>query len=60
VATCWSTVQRVAEFKTHKRGPWVVALSKFQHFRNPRLFVIVDWAVIWTWVLGLRMALAAG
>ncbi len=36
--------------KRTKDGASVMALSKFLHFWNPRLFVIVDRAYIWNWV----------
>lgn len=47
----WQSVQAMAGIKTTKHGPSVVAISKFLHFWNPRLFVIVDHEVIWRWVL---------
>jgi hypothetical protein len=46
----WERIQSVREIKTTKAGPSVVAVSKFLHFWNPRLFMIVDDAVVWKWV----------
>lgn len=46
----WKKIESVREIKTTKTGPSVVAVSKFLHFWNPRLFVIVDNAVVWNWV----------
>ena len=47
---CWQVLQSLADIKPLKYGPSVVAISKFLHFWNPRLFVIVDDAVVWKWV----------
>lgn len=47
---CWATLQSVSTIKP-TRAPSVVAISKFLHFWNPRLFVIVDDAVMWQRVL---------
>ena len=49
--TVWSVLDRIKSLKVNKWGASVVAMSKFLHFWNPRLFVIVDDAVIWKWVL---------
>ena len=46
-----STLDRLSGLKKTKSGASVVALSKFLHFMNPRLFVIVDRGVMWNWVL---------
>jgi hypothetical protein len=47
----WALVQSVSSVKTNMSGASVVAVSKFLHFLNPRLFVIVDHAMMWDWVL---------
>lgn len=47
----WRLLQAVQGLKKNKSGPSVVAISKFLHFWNPRLFVIVDSGVMWNWVL---------
>ena len=47
----WRLLEATADIKHNKRGPSIVALSKFLHFWNPRLFVIVDSGVIWGSVL---------
>jgi len=44
-------VQDLSEMKPVKHGISIVAISKFLHFANPRLFVIVDYGVMWRWVL---------
>jgi hypothetical protein len=46
VLTTMAAIKRATRF-----GPSIVAVSKFLHFRNPRLFVIVDGAMIWQKVL---------
>lgn len=51
VHSCWAAIKRLSPLKTNKSGPSVMAISKFLHFRNPRLFVIVDRAVMWDRVL---------
>lgn len=51
-AELWTAVLRAAALKTNQDGPSLVALSKFLHFWNPRLFVIADREVIWNWVFG--------
>jgi len=46
-------LRKVAPIKTlASGGVSVVAISKFLHFFNPRLFVIVDDAVVWNRVMG--------
>lgn len=51
---CWRILDSMSGIKPLKYGPSVVAISKFLHFWNPRLFVIVDDAVIWKWVFAHR------
>lgn len=48
---CWLLINAISDLKPMKSAPSVVAISKFMHFWNPRLFVIVDDAVIWRVVL---------
>jgi len=48
----WDVVSAVSNVKRRRGGPSVVAASKFLHFWNPCLFVIVDDAMIWKWVFG--------
>jgi len=50
----WDSLRSVEGIKVNDDGPSVVAISKFLHFWNPRLFVIVDSAVMWEWVLRHR------
>ncbi|MBX3364002.1 MAG: hypothetical protein KF866_04485 [Phycisphaeraceae bacterium] len=47
---CWQIIKSMSGIKPTK-SPSVVAISKFLHFWNPRLFVIVDDAVMWQRVL---------
>ena len=47
----WRLLEGSADIKLNKNGPSIVAMSKFLHFWNPRLFVIVDSGVIWGLVL---------
>lgn len=49
-----SLLMGMAGIKPITHGPSMVAISKVLHFLNPRLFVIVDDAVIWRWVLAHR------
>lgn len=44
----------MAGIKQVKAGTSVVAVSKFLHFWNPGLFVIVDDAMMWRWVFARR------
>jgi hypothetical protein len=63
LAAVWENLDRVKGIKATKSGPSVVAISKFMHFVNPALFVIVDDAVVWRWVLKhkwLQVRLHAG
>ena len=46
----WGIINSVQDIKVNKTGPSVVAASKFLHFWNPRLFVIVDDGIVWKWV----------
>lgn len=48
---CWTILKAMEVIKTNTSSPSVVAISKFLHFWNPRLFVIVDRAVMWEKVL---------
>lgn len=50
IGGCWTILDAVKGIKPTK-APSVVAISKFLHFWNPRLFVIVDDAVMWQRVL---------
>lgn len=50
IRECWGILESLSEIKPLKYGPSVVAISKVLHFWNPRLFVIVDDAVVWRWV----------
>lgn len=50
LAEIWRAILLAAPLKTNQDGPSLVALSKFLHFWNPRLFVIADREVIWNWV----------
>lgn len=48
----WCVLEAAGRIKRETRfGPSVVAISKFLHFRNARLFIIVDSAMIWMKVL---------
>lgn len=47
----WRVLEGIEGIKPNKHGPSIVAMSKFLHFWNPRLFVIVDNGVIWQSVL---------
>jgi hypothetical protein len=47
----WALLQAMKDVKVTAEGPSVVAVSKFLHFWNPRLFVIVDYGVVWSHVL---------
>ncbi|KAA0215784.1 MAG: hypothetical protein DYG94_06465 [Leptolyngbya sp. PLA3] len=58
---CWMVIKAMSGIKPTK-SPSVVAISKFLHFWNPRLFVIVDDAVMWQRVLSrtwLKQPIAA-
>ncbi len=46
----WSVLKIMADIKRLNDGPSVMVTSKFLHFWNPRLFVIVDKAMMWNWV----------
>lgn len=50
----WCAITTAGEIKQNKDGPSLVALTKFLHFWNPRLFVIADREVVWNWVLRHR------
>lgn len=51
---CREIIRSMESMKPLKKGASVVAISKFLHFWNPRLFVIVDDAVVWKWVFRHR------
>lgn len=46
----WKLALSIVEIKPNKDGPSMVAISKFLHFWNPGLFVIVDREVVWNHV----------
>lgn len=46
----WKVIKAMAGIKPLNDGPSMMAISKFLHFWNPRLFVIVDMAMMWNWV----------
>ena len=48
----WHAIQAVQDIKQNKSGPSLVAISKFLHFWNPRLFVIFDAEVVENFVFG--------
>lgn len=49
----WPLLQGLEGLKVNSSsGPSIMAVSKFLHFWNPRLFVIVDRGVIWNHVFG--------
>lgn len=54
LGTCRSIIDCMSGIKPLKAGPSIVAISKFLHFWNPRLFIIVDDAVMWRWVFAHR------
>lgn len=43
----WKVIMTACRIKRNKSGPSIVAASKFLHFWNPRLFVIVDSGMMW-------------
>jgi hypothetical protein len=48
----WRAMGAVGVIKRTGDGPSLVALTKFLHFWNPRLFVIADRELVWGWVFG--------
>lgn len=50
----WRAMTDVAAIKKNRDGPSLVAVTKFLHFWNPRLFVIADRQVVWNWVFEHR------
>lgn len=50
----WYALETAGEIKRNIDGPSLVAVTKFLHFWNPRLFVIADREVVWEWVFGHR------
>lgn len=51
IPALWSVLEKFRGIKTLKKDDSVVAVSKFLHFFNPRLFVIVDHGIMWKYVL---------
>lgn len=51
VPACSRILDSMRLIKPNRHGPSVVAISKVLHFWNPRLFIVVDDAVMWRWVL---------
>lgn len=47
----YDAVVAASQIKQNKDGASVMAMSKYLHFLNPRLFVIVDREMIWSYVL---------
>jgi hypothetical protein len=47
----YDTVVRASGIKRSESGPSVMAMSKYLHFLNPGLFVIVDREAVWSFVL---------
>ncbi len=47
----FAMANNVADIKRVKGQPSLMAISKVLHFFKPRLFVIVDRAMVWGWVL---------
>jgi hypothetical protein len=54
LAGCWDIIDSIKDIKPMKSAPSVMAVSKFLHFWNPRLFVIVDDGVVMQWVFRHR------
>lgn len=50
----WDAICRMRNVKPNKTGPSLMAISKFLHFWNPRLFVICDQEEVEGFVLGHR------
>lgn len=50
ISRLWCVLEHMKGIKTNSDGPAVVAVSKFLHFWNPRLFIIVDYGAMWAWV----------
>jgi len=50
----WRAMGAVGVIKRTGDGPSLVALTKFLHFWNPRLFLIADRELVWSWVFGHR------
>ena len=48
----WDCIYRIREIKQTEKGSSLVAISKFLHFWNPRLFIIFDSEVMENWVFG--------
>lgn len=51
----WNAIESLKDIKKLKKGPSLVAISKFLHFWNPRLFVIFDREVVENWVFGHKL-----
>ena len=52
LAAVWKAMGTVGVIKRTGDGPSLVAITKFLHFWNPRLFVIADRELVWNWVFG--------
>lgn len=50
-ASLFRVMNDVSEIKRVQDEPSLMAISKVLHFFNPRLFVIVDRAMVWDWTL---------
>lgn len=50
----WQAIGRMRNVKPNKTGPSLMAISKFLHFWNPRLFVICDQGEVAGFVFGHR------
>jgi hypothetical protein len=52
LVSVWKAMGAVGVIKRTDAGPSLVAMTKFLHFWNPRLFLIADRELVWSWVLG--------
>jgi len=50
----WRAIEVLQDVKANKGGPSVMAISKFLHFWNPRLFIICDQQEVEQFVFGHR------
>ncbi|MGB2753533.1 MAG: hypothetical protein WBD75_00830 [Phycisphaerae bacterium] len=53
----WKVMLRLKDVKQIKRGPSLMAISKFLHFWNPRLFIIFDREAVEQGVFGRKLFL---
>lgn len=51
VPALFDALGSASAIKRNSEGPSIMAMSKYLHFMNPRLFVIVDRQVMWSYVL---------